>query len=297
MRRAAVALLMLGSLLGGTACASKSTKPRERPTAEAAFAPAWERSVKAQEERLARLDRVYASGPVELLWVDEDGRHFETCRGELFVRLPSETALFLKKVGEPVLWLGSDARRRWLFDLRFKEVVLWLVDLDQPAAEEGPQAPFPIRRVALVDLLGLVALPPAESLDAVFDAEPGTLVGEFNGDGGAIRVTVDTATNLPLRVEALDDEGQAFLRGDLGTYETVERPGLPPGEYPRFPQRVVISVLEPVDGTASTSQQASRSEVRLYLSPARQGEERVTDQRFDLQVLSGSFKPARTERR
>jgi len=305
MTRLAAALLLGLGFLWAPSCASGGGGTKERPTIDTPFAPAWTLAASAQAQRLARLDKVYASGPVELLWVDEDGRHFETCRGELFVRLPSETALFLKKVGEPVLWLGSDARRRWLFDLRSKEVVLWLVDLDRPAVQGGALAPFPIRRVALVDLLGLVSLPPAEELDAVFDGAAGTLVGEFDGDGGAIRVTVDPASNLPVRVEALDEEGRAFLRGDLGSYDTVERPGLGPADYPRFPQRVVISVLDPIDGgpglgeqsDASPSQPNSRSEVRLYLTPALQGESRVTDQRFDLEVLSRSLKPARTEHR
>lgn len=301
MRLRQALLLLVASGLAAS-CQQRPVEPRVRPEVALPFAPAWEAAGDAQTQRLARLGQIFASGPVELRWVDEGGRHFETCRGELFVRMPSETALFLKKVGEPVLWLGSDARRRWLFDMRTKEVVLWLVDLDTPAQQGGLQAPFPIRRVALIDLLGLVELPPAEDLDAVFDGPAGTLIGEFHGDGGEIRMTIDTATNLPIRVEALDDEGRPFLRGDLDSYDTVDRPHLAPWELPRFPQRVVISVLEPqeVDGGGEQSPSGLdgvRSEVRLFLTPSVQGEQRVTDQRFDLEALSRSLKPVRTEQR
>ena len=300
MRPAALSIVAALTMLA-LGCEPRPAAPKDRPVVQAPFAPAWDAAAEAQAARLAGIGQLFASGPVELSWVDEEGSHFETCRGELFVRLPSETALALKKVGEMVLWLGSDSRRRWLLDLRTKEVVLWLVDLDRPVPKAGMEAPFPIRRVSLVDLLGLMPLPPAEELDAIFDAPSSRegsslLVGEFYGEGGAVRVTIDTRTNLPVQVEALDDEGRPFLRSELASYESMERDGVAPGDLPRFPQRVAISVLEESDDL-TTRDRGARSEVRLFLTPSLQGEDRITDQRFDLDVLIRTFKPVSTESR
>jgi hypothetical protein len=300
--RAWLAVGLLATTLFSAGCPPKSTPDpaeaeRQLPPAPR-FETVWREAEAAQDLRLERMERVYASGQVELRWTDDDGSHFEFCRGELFVRLPAETALSLTKVGERFFWLGSDARRRWLFDLRTKSPVLWLVDLDAPVpaaarrSAAGEQAPLPVRRVALVDLFGLTALPPAVELDAVFDGAPGTLVGEFFGEGGPVRVVLDVDSSLPRRVEALDDEGRAFLRCDLEEYEAVEREGLGPGALPRFPTRIVLAVVDPFEPDAPPS-----SEIKLFLTPSLRGEDRITDRLFDLPTLEKMLKPVKTERR
>lgn len=255
------------------------------------FAERWAEVTTAQARRLQALDQFYASGQIELRWRDEKGNHFEYGRGEFFFRAPDETALSLTKVGERFLWVGSAGGARWMFDLRERAPTLWLIGGEGPiegavevvAASSGP---LDLRRLSLVDALGLFPLPAAEDLDAVLD-DGDPIVVEFEGDGGPLRVSVDAATRRPQRVEVLDDEGLVVLRSDLARFEPVDRPGRPPGNRPTFPNSVLIETADDA---------ADRQEVRLFLEPDPRGETRIVDRLFQLDGLVASLRPVRVVR-
>ncbi|HMN96674.1 MAG TPA: hypothetical protein PKC43_09540 [Phycisphaerales bacterium] len=273
--------------------------------APAPFSERWNEVVESQRARLDAMEQLYASGQVELRWRDRRGNHFEYCRGELFLRLPDETALSLTKVGERFLWVGSAAGSRWMFDLRDREPTLWIVEtaaaeprrfpLDGPGgtgepAQRADAGPLDLSRLSLIDVLGLLRFPEAADLDSVLEDGSGSgggIVVEFAGDGGPLRVTVDAITRLPTVIEVLDDEGRTQLRSELSRYEPADRPGKPPGGRPRFPNTVVID---------ASGDSGERREVRLFLEPDPRGEARIAERLFDLETLTATFRPTQVAR-
>lgn len=269
------------------------------PVAGESFEATWDRVMAAQANRRRGLEKFVASGPVELRWTDSDGDHWENCRGEIFLRMPDETALSLTKVGERFLWLGSASGRRWLFDLRSRDATLWIVEsgagFDQeggfvpPAAPRRGGAPLPISQLSLIDLLGLMEFPPFTDLDAVRDDTGLAPRVEFMGQGGPVRVTLDPATGLPRDVEVLADDGSVLVHSAFEAYESVERPGQPPGALPKWPSRVIVTAPRPA-GDATPG-----DEIKLFMTPSPRGDDRVVDRLFDLEALKQTFKPVRIE--
>ncbi|MFO0873944.1 MAG: hypothetical protein U0575_08240, partial [Phycisphaerales bacterium] len=238
-RIGAIALAVAGAI-AATGCGPKPIEPppipAPGPSSSEPFGSVWNRAMEAQARRRNALRTLMATGQVELRWHDDDGSHFEFCRGELFLRLPDDTALSLTKVGERFLWLGSDESQRWLFDMRNRDATLWLVDAGSfaadgsfvpPAAPHRESATLPIAHVSVIDLLGLMEFPPLEDLDSVSEDASDAPRVEFTGQGGPVRVVIDGATSLPRAVEVLGDDGSVLVRSAFEAYEPVEREGLP----------------------------------------------------------------------
>lgn len=323
-----VRLLLAAALLGLSAACETPPKPGDAArTVEPAppFAPTWAEVVAAQEQRLNSLLPFHAAGQIELRWSDRDGSHFEYCRGEVFIRPPSDAALSLTKVGERFLWLGESGengdRRRFLFDLRTKAPVLWLVGGRPPrtvdaarTARESEASPLVVQQASIFDLLGLMPFPQADALDAVLEGDAKSLMVEFAGVGGPLRVTIDIASRLPTRIEQLDADGALLLTSVLSENESVDRDQMAPGALPKFPSRVVVTTAAVETNSASiddasrsnatlkpapksTAQPTPKEEIRLFLTPTTEGRERIKDRLFDLEALIETFKPVRIEER
>ncbi|MCA9283916.1 MAG: hypothetical protein KDA22_01785 [Phycisphaerales bacterium] len=213
---------------GGTAPAPSSDALPEGPTSTAI--------VSAQTARLAKLLPLHASGQVELRWVDEDGSHFEFCRGDLFAAAGPLVALDLRKAGERFLFLGCDAQRSWAFDLRAapRRLDVW----PHGTAAQREQA----AGVSALDLVDLTGLGPFRIADGEPEYEPasGQWTVKAEGLGGPIRVWVERNWLVPVRIDALDEVGNTRLSSTLEEYRGIDRPGLPPGALPRLPERVRI---------------------------------------------------------
>jgi len=321
-------LLLAAALLGVVAACQTPGKSGDAGRAldpAPSFAPTWVEVRAAQERRLDALLPFHAAGQIELRWTDRDGAHFEYCRGEVFVRAPSDAALSLTKVGERFLWLGESGNRRFLFDLRTKAPVLWLVGglesrpprpARTPDSGDSPDsrdsAPLVAQQASIFDLLGLMPFPPAEDLDAVLEGDARTLRVEFAGVGGPIRVTIDVPSLLPTRIEQLDAQGGLLLTSVFSEYESVDRDEMAPGALPKFPSRVVVTTAafesddsptepQPIPASkrsgADQKPAAPKEEIRLFLGPTKDGVERIRDRLFDLEALIETFKPVRIEER
>ncbi len=208
--------------------------------------PAYAELAAAHNSRIERLRQVHATGVIELWWSDENGRHHEQCRAQLWLELPRKTALRMEKLGEVLLWIGSDDARDWFFDgLDRGETVLYVGDHD--AARLVPdRAALVTNPFAMLDLMGLVPLPsprgpgdPAVAYDADHDAWR----VQVPGLGGRMRVFFDRSTRRPKRVEALLEDGAVVATSDLGRYESVEQTGVAPLDRPKFPTKV--DILQP----------------------------------------------------
>lgn len=234
-----VAGLALASGLG-PGCAGKPGLDGEPPPDPP---PAYAELAAAHNSRIERLRQVHVTGVIELWWSDENGPHHEQCRAQLWLELPRKTALRMEKLGEVLLWLGSDDDRYWFFDsLDRGETVLYVGDHD--AARLVPdRAALVTNPFALLDLMALVPLPSPRGLGdpaVAYDANHDAWRVQVPGLSGRMRVFFDRSTRLPKRVEALAEDGAVVATSDLGRYESVEQTGVAPLDRPKFPTKVDI---------------------------------------------------------
>lgn len=206
-------------------------------------APAYGTIAGAHNARIERLRTIYSRGVLEIRWSDETGRHFEQGSVDLWVALPRHTALRVAKLGEVLLWLGSDDHHYWLFD-RFAQETTLVVGAHEESLRSVHATALTVRPLSLLDLMGLTPLPDGAALDVVFDAERDAWVLETVGAGGPIRLYLDRAKLLPKRVEVLSEEGDVTLYSDLGRYKSVKLAGAAGLSNPKLATIVDIAATD-----------------------------------------------------
>lgn len=279
-------LVLLTLLTQLTGCRTLPVGP------EPTDAPSYATIAEFHNERVERLSRMHARGVLELRWRDEDGRHFEQGNLDLWLDLPRQTALRVEKLGRVFLWLGSDNERFWLFDMLGDETVLLSARHDAQLRGNGL---LTVRPLVLLDLVGLTKLLdplPGRVPPVGYSPEHDAWVLTAPGQGGVMRMYVDRASLLPVRVESLDDAGevayQSTMRVDL--YQSVPRPGAPVAQFARMPRRTIITSVTPSHNGIESG------EMSLTLdAPTGRVENQPMDVVFDLNRLMRSMRPDRIE--
>jgi hypothetical protein len=237
-----IRIAALVALLALAACRTIQPVP---PAPAVADPDAVAALVRRHNERVERLRRLHSTGVLEFEWLDADGkRHHEPqVNMTLWLDVPKGTALRAEKLGENLLWIGSNAERYWIFDLTSKPRRL----------HEGPHAepirhsvsPLVVRPLALLDLLGLspIADDPADVA-----ATPGAVVVTTEGRGGPMRLHFDEATGMPGVIETLGPDGRVTLRSRLDRVRTVPVSGVSVADRPGIATRIRI---DDRDGTVS----------------------------------------------
>ncbi len=276
----------LGGLIVLMLLASCQKPPISDTDATDLEAPPYVTIAEAHNARIDRLGTIYARGVIELRWSDDDGKHVEQGDLDLWIALPHQTALNISKFGERLMWLGSDDRQSWLFDFRGDETVLYRATGDQ-RSDDRADAQLPIDPAALLRLCGLVRLPPEEAQGPApvgYNSHLNAWVVMIPLPGEVLRLHLDRATLLPVRVDALSPDGRVLLysRLRLDRYESVAMVGVGPGQRPKFP--TLIDIFN-ADDTAA---------VKVV---ARSPTDQVKDRYFDLDWLMSKFAPDRIEDR
>lgn len=229
------ALMLTG--LGGCKSASKQESGSQTSTA-----PSYAEIAAFHNARVQQLQTTYSVG---VIWADEKGQLLEQGNIEMWIDLPARTALRVEKLGEVLLWLGSDEHRYWLFDRRNKdERVLYLGGHEELIAMggAGEDSPLTFKPLALIDLMGLSPLPERENPPPVKqDAKSNAWVVQATGRGGTMRLHFDRKTFLPSRVEALTDNGEVTLSSSLSRYESVPLPGVGVPGWPKMAELIDIT--------------------------------------------------------
>jgi hypothetical protein len=288
-RALAMCLIVSASMLCGCKSTPKDDAQSPKP------APTYEEIARAQNGRVEVLKRLYAPGAIELRWRDRDGNHFESCRMELWVQLPRNTALRVEKLGEVLLWLGSNDERYWLFQMTGKQKVLRVGHHDAAFAGEQESA-LNVRPLALLDLMSLTPLPADLSPppEVTFDARHRAWAIKTQGRGGPMRMYFDPQTLLPSRVETLSPFGKPVLWSSLKRYESATMKGMSPLAFPRLATNIDIETAP--DQQAAAPDNALAGTVKIAIENASGAvDDAVLARVFDLHRLVRGFNPSRIE--
>ncbi len=281
-------VMSASGVLAAAFCVSCNGPPRGSNGPPGADAPTFEQLAAAHNSRVARLREVYADGVIEIRWQDDKGKHFEQGNMELWLALPRKTSLRVEKLGEELLWLGSDETRYWLFDMTSPDgSVLYLGNhADQSENDDGRA--LSVRPLVLLDLMSMSPIPTDQSDRAIRVSEsPPAWMIETTGSGGRLRLFFDRRTQWPIRVESLAADGTTSLSSTLGRYDSVQLSNTAQVDFPKMPTLIDIAGSAS-DGTAG--------EVKIAINYASGlNESDGGGAMFKLESLKASLKPARVE--
>ena len=241
--------------------------------------PSYAELVERYNANLQRLDRMWATTVVALRYKDENDRwQREQGEGHFIFISPDRVALTVGKVGNTILWAGSNEERFWLLDLR-KDGIAHVGLRENLGRACSQPLPLPVTPDVVPYLLGLLPLDSQVGpLGGAVQLVDGHYVIEPTGLNLRIKLNVDTA--LPMQVDLLDPQGQTVIVSELSQHRRVQVEGLALG--PRVATRVQISVVD--------------EDARMNIAMADMNDGRrhntIRDRTFDYDHLIRVHKPA-----
>jgi hypothetical protein len=237
-----VASACAAALLGVVPACETGGKSEPETVVRTLPAPGYSSVAAKYNERVGRLETLWARAVIRLKYTDEKGkRQEEQGEGLLQVVRPDRLALSIKKAGKMLFWFGGDATRYWLFDV-----------IDEPVARVGRHdllAARPrdagfgldINPKELIRLLGVTPLPIVGAPAAPGDAEkrsaravavdPGTTAWSKDGRFIEVRVPIkegvqviqlDPETYLPWTITLLDRRGAEVISAVHENFDRVD---------------------------------------------------------------------------
>lgn len=257
---------------------SWTTQPGSAPPRDA---PDYDEVRAAYNARVARLPRVWARAVVSLRYADSDGRRrSEQGEGHFQFIGPDRVALTAGKLGEPIVYLGCDDTRYWLFEREGSGRVSIgrHENLGRPCSLP---VGLPAHPLDLVALLGITPLPEQAIARPYWTSDRSAIVVTIPARAGAMRLMIDPGTWEPIAGEILDMAGAAGVQATLEPHQPVSVSGVG-GFAPRITSRITILDV------------SSGSELRLTLNDANDGAGagRLNPRAFDLPFLLEAFAPA-----
>lgn len=278
-----------------------SCKSQSKPDSNAAPptpAPSFATLAASHNDRVARLTQIYASGVIEIRWTDRKGKHFEQGNMELWIHQPRRTALRVEKLGEPLLWLGSNDTQYWLFDLLGDERVLHLGSHDSAhgPSSSGTGLMIDIKPLALLDLVGVTPINADEPADVNYNAQHQAWMIAISGQGGPMQMYFDRQSLLPKRIESLGEAGNIIAHATLQRYKSVTMQGVSPLAFPKLAHQ--IDIILPSTSSAARDQPsgAAGGEVKIVMDHSTTVINSTQLQAvFKLERLKQSLRPGRVE--
>jgi len=274
--------------------------PKTKPPQPAEY-PVLQELVNDHNARVQALAKTQSQGVIELNWKDGEGKHFEQAGLEMWINLPLHTAIRVEKFSEVILWLGSNDRQWWLFDLISKEKSLLTGSHEGVAGGAGSQAgAFGVRPAALIDLMGLtrIELSQHEGDRAGYDTTSDTWIVDAVGQGGRMRVHFHRKQRLPVCVESLDESGRVAVRSRLAInrYVTARMPGGTAMANSKMPGLVDIEALPSAQPPNEAGAAPIEGRVKIALNETTGIVEAGTfDRVFDLNRLQQAMRVDRVE--
>lgn len=183
------------------------------PAPTASDVEAW------QQRRCAALKTLALRGHAELTWKDRSGGHFDDGDFELLLRQPMDSCLRVSKMGERVLWIGSDSEQWWLISPKEKPSRATLRRHGGPQTRSGVDGESQLDSLVaprrLMDALGLSPIRADEVLAIQWDGQLGSWACQLEGR----RVWLRGESLLPVGCEWLDQAGEVVAVCRLDRFE------------------------------------------------------------------------------
>jgi hypothetical protein len=301
--RSALAALALAAL--GACTTSQQVKAPDATTVEsqgvapsAADMARFAEIVAAHNVRAARLETLESRASLELRYSDQDGDHFDQCEADIFLASGGRGALRATKVGNNILWVGSDGTRGWIFRLDSKPTRLTVFEgigalppgqrlAGDGAAEFSLLSPGAVRTIAgIAPIAEGWQLRPIDGVAAASTIESRLeLVSALSADTDA--VFRFTKGGLPESVRIEPRGAKPILLAALSEYVPAQVENLSQGAWPQVPRKIVVT------GVAAAG--AKDSEARLYLDAPIAMAKRMKPRFFVLDELVGQLRPDAVE--
>lgn len=281
MKTAPILLMLIAAALALSGCetppsassATSATQPQLPRLSYSEVAARFNANVK-------KIDRVWSRAVVEIHWLDGKKKKFEQGEGNLILMLPCKVAFSIGKLGNVMVWAGSDLKRYWLMDLR-EDRVAYIGGHANAELMPPDDLPVPVQPLELVRLLGIAAISPDAS-EASARTEQGNYLLEPPGEH--CRMWIDGKTFRASRIELLDDKGATRIDCRLTAYEPLELENQPPGAWPHMATKLAITV--------APRGQSPESRMSIFLSDLTDGraDDKISDKAFEFESLKRIFK-------
>ena len=297
---AAIALAVLSACGTNQQVKAPDASSVEPPSvaATAAETARFAEIVAAHNVRASRLETLESRASLELRYTDQDGDHFDQCEADIFLASGGRGALRATKVGNNILWVGSDGNRGWIFRLDGKPTRLTVFEgigalppgqrlAGDGAAEFTLLSPRAVRTIAgIAPIAEGWQLRPIEGVSGASPAESRfELVSALAGNSDA--VFRFTKGGLPESVRIEPRGAEPVLIAALSEYVPAQAENLSQGAWPQVPRKIVVT------GVAASG--AKDSEARLYLDVPIAMAKRIKPRFFVLEELVGQLRPDAVE--
>jgi len=180
--------------------------------------PTHEEVLAGQREAVRGLERLWARAVVQVDGADAAGNELkEQAEGVLQVIPPDRLALSLGKLGDTLLYLGSNEERYWWFDLLDSDrriAVIGRHELVTP--EKAATLGVPVHPLDLVELLAITPL--SEGSEVLGWDTSGRVIVEHPTRWGSRRIWLDPIDWKAWRVELLDEAGEQLASAELSDH-------------------------------------------------------------------------------
>lgn len=177
--------------------------------------PSYSAIAERYNQRIGRLDKVWARMSMRVIGHDRDGSKVdEQAEGHLQVVRPDKLALSITKVGETYFYLGCNESVYWWLDLRDDKRAL-LGRHETATPELAARFDIPVHPLDLLELLGVTPLPPGAAARTAWSRDGRDLQVTLPGRWGHRVLSLDPASYQPRRIELLDSRGHRLVSADL----------------------------------------------------------------------------------
>lgn len=183
--------------------------------------PSYSAIAEKYNQRIARLDKVWARISMRVTGVDKQGQKIdEQAEGHLQVVRPDKLALSITKVGETYFYLGSNEQRYWWIDLHEdKRALVGRHERATPKLAE--RFDVPVHPLDLLELLGVTPLPPGAAASVAWARDGRSIIVTVPGRWGRRQLSLDPVTYQPGRIDLLDGGGRLLVSAELGAPQPV----------------------------------------------------------------------------
>lgn len=229
-----------------------------------------------------RLKQIDAAGVLQIRWVDENGRtREEQGEAELWIDKPRHIALRVSKLGEELLWIGSNDERFWLFDSLDDDNVALITRRHGSALVWGSDDDaIELQPLALLDLMAITSLTATDD-EPTYDSGRRCWLLPVDGAAGRMHLRWNPAARLIEGLDLLDARQKVRLSSDLRRRAPVDL--IDDVAFERPQMATIIDFNDP----------NGPGRLKLALGQQIFGDlsEQPVDRIFDLSVLRQRFQP------